>query len=103
MKTVGDYELLELIGTGSYGRVYTCARRDAGGSDAAEPQVMKLVNVACLSKHDAEGCLNEVRVLAKLAQAGCRYIIRYSTSFLDDEAASLCVVMEHAGGGTLAH
>jgi len=42
--------------------------------------------------------LNEVRILASINDP---YIVSYKQAFYDEKEKSLCIVMEHLGGGDI--
>ena len=103
---IRGYTLHGKIGQGSFGGVYCCSSSSSSSSSSspsspssATPLVMKVIDVSSFEPHERESCLTEVKVLAALALRECPYIVEYVTSFID--AASLCMVMEYAEGGTL--
>lgn len=53
-----DYEILEELGSGSYGKVYKVRNRITG-----EICVEKVVNLDGVDERDKEEALNEVRIL----------------------------------------
>ena len=91
---VQGYTLIQRIGQGTFGIVYTC--KDEHSNDTS---VMKLITVDDMSNEDQEACLTEVQVLAQMVKYECKYIIKYINSFVSDN--SLCLVMEYASGGNL--
>ena len=51
-----------------------------------------------LSEKEKENALNEVRILASIDHAS---ISSYNEAFVDDQSASLCIIMEYADDGDL--
>eukprot|EP00755_Sulcionema_specki_P008687 Sspe_Gene.41635::Locus_20151_Transcript_1_1_Confidence_1.000_Length_1070::g.41635::m.41635/K08857/NEK1_4_5; NIMA (never in mitosis gene a)-related kinase 1/4/5 len=97
-----EYTLIDKIGQGTFGRVYTAIRHEEGLSDAAAAGrvvVLKKIDIGFLPESQQELCLTEVRVLHLLSQLNCPFIIRYHESFLEQSA--LCLVMEYAEKGSL--
>eukprot|EP00662_Eupelagonemidae_sp_cell21_P045886 gene45886-22671_t len=85
------YERQRMIGQGSYGKVYLVRQRDTG-----ETLVMKVINLAGMSRPDRDQCLQEAETLQKLDHPN---ILRYVESFVSNRA--LHIVTEHCARGDL--
>ena len=57
---------------------------------------MKKVKLSTLNQKEKENALNEVRILASIKNP---HIISYKDAFLDENATTLCIIMEYAAGG----
>jgi len=53
-----------------------------------------------LNEKEKKNALNEVRLIASIRHPN---IIEYKESFIEDKSQTLCLVMEYADGGDLAH
>jgi len=60
---------------------------------------MKKVKLGMLKDKEKENALNEVRILASLAD---EFIVGYKDSFYEDETQTLNLVMEYASNGDLS-
>ena len=87
-----DFQVICEIGRGSYGGVYRVLSLVTNNEYAMKKINMKHVKL----KHQKEA-LKEVQILKKVRNP---YIIRYYTSFVEDEF--LYIIMELAEGGDLA-
>lgn len=90
------FSTVRQLGTGggsSGGRCYLM-RHEEGG----EMRVHKRIPVSHLSAADQEVAEREVNILAAFSHP---HIIRYDEAFV--RQGQLCIVMEHASGGDLAH
>lgn len=85
----GEYEKLELLGSGSYGKAWlvNCPRKN-------KQAVLKEIRLAALSDKELGQALVEVKVLAR-----CRHvnIISYCEAFVN--LGCLHIVMEFADSG----
>lgn len=82
---LGNYELGELLGRGSYARVYR-------SSDKA----VKVVQLACLTDREKASCKEEASLCLTLQHPN---IVRcFEVFHVDDQMA---MAMEYCGGGTL--
>ena len=88
-----DFEVIKTLGSGSFSCVYK-VRRISDGQEYA----LKRVKIHQLKPKEKENALNEVRILASINDPN---IIGYNEAFFDDASQSLCIIMEHAGGGDL--
>lgn len=84
-----QYEKVNLIGSGSFGKVWL-VRHNATGKRC----VIKEVSVANMTEKGRTQTLTEVEVLAR-----CRHInvVRYKETFLHN--GSICIAMSYAEGG----
>ena len=62
--------------------------------------VMKLIDLSKMTSKERTASLNEARVLSSLDHPN---VIKYHDSFLSRKTEHLCIVMEYAEGGDLAH
>ena len=90
---INNFDILEKIGVGAYGKVLKVKHKDTGRILA-----MKCVNVGHLGKQRQLEALNEVQVLKGLRHQN---IITYWGSFI--EGNKLCILMELATNGDLMH
>ena len=89
--TLSDFRFHELLGRGSFGKVYRVTRHADGRA-----YVMKQINVAEMSEREQRDAVNEVQVMAAMDHAN---LVRYFDSFID--AGLLNIVMEFCDGGDL--
>lgn len=82
---------LKELGKGSFSTVYLVKRL----TDSKE-YAMKVVKITKLSEKERQNALNEIRILASLADSN---IIGYKEAFFDEPNNSLCIIMEFADGG----
>lgn len=92
MSRITQFEVLEELGKGTYGRVYKVRRRSDGAI-----LVRKQVTIEGMSEEDKEETVNEARVMSKCDHFN---IIRYYESFIEDR--HLHIIMEYASGGDLS-
>lgn len=92
--SVRNYDLQQLIGEGSYGKVYKAQRK----SDK-QLVAIKIVNIQRMDKIGIQSALNEIRILHSVT---CENIVGYYEAFLDSTESHLWMVMEYVGGGDLA-
>jgi NIMA (never in mitosis gene a)-related kinase len=86
MSQLRGYQVIELLGQGTYGRVYKVLRK----SDQ-QVVVLKSVPFQGMSAQEQQETLNEVRVMAQVQHA---HVIQYLDSFLENGV--LNIVMEYA-------
>ncbi len=89
--TLNDFEFLGKLGSGSFGTVYLCKRRQDDRN-----YVLKTIPIADLPEKEQNEAINEVRLLASIESL---YVVRYYDSFV--EADTLHIVMEHCDRGDL--
>lgn len=93
MSRFDSYELVRVIGKGSFGTVHSCKRKSDGAN-----LVMKMVHMADLSVAETEASAQEVALLAQLHHP---HITRYYENFVNSNQV-LCIVMEYCTGGDLS-
>ena len=86
-----DFEILNLLGKGSFGVVYKVRRKRDKNI-----YVLKQIDISTLNSKHRSDAINEVEILSKLDSS---YIVKYFDSFL--EKNSLNIVMEFCEGGDL--
>jgi len=87
-----NYEIKDLVGQGTYGRVYRVIRK----RDGAE-LVMKRLSVQSMSEIEQADAENEAQLMSEVAHPT---FIQFHDAFLDDGCMN--IVMEYAPGGDLA-
>ena len=90
---MNNFKLLEIVGEGTYSKVYKSYRKSDGCIYA-----LKKVNILELNQKEKLNALNEIRILASLDND---YIINYKEAFFDVENTCLSIVMEYADSGDL--
>ncbi len=88
-----DFEILKLLGKGSFSEVFKVKRISDG-----QEYAMKKVKLYKLGKKEQENALNEIRILASVDH---KNVIGYKEAFFDEDSNMLCIVMENADGGDL--
>lgn len=87
------YRILELLGMGSYGRVYRALRKVDGTNVA-----IKEVDYSRMSEKEKKMLVNEVNILKKLK---CKYIVRYIDRFNDIYKKKMFIIMDYCPNGDL--
>jgi serine/threonine protein kinase len=90
--SLSQYETLEELGKGTYGRVFKVRRKSDGLYC-----VRKQVPIGGLSDESREETLNETHVMRKCDHFN---IIKYYDSFIEDN--NLNIIMEYCSGGDLS-
>lgn len=90
-----NYDLLKLIGSGTYGKVYKAVRKSDDKSVA-----VKIIDISYMDRAGIENVLNEVRILSSISNP---YIVEYYEAFIDNSETTFWMVMEYLGGGDLAN
>jgi serine/threonine protein kinase len=90
--SINDYDLLKMIGSGSYGTVYL-ARDKRDGQVYA---IKKMIKSEIIRLKQVEHVLSEKQILSNIRNP---FIVKYMESFQDNE--NLYVVMEYVEGGEL--
>ncbi|XP_069705761.1 serine/threonine-protein kinase Nek2 [Periplaneta americana] len=91
---VEDYEVLNIIGTGSFGTCYKVQKKSNG-----QLYVWKAVNYGGMSEDKKQLLVSEVNLLSELRHAN---IVQYYDRIIHKETATLYIVMEWCQGGDLA-
>lgn len=89
--SLSDFEIIKLVGKGSYGEVFRVVRKSDGKTYA-----MKKINIKSMKKNQITNTLNEVRILSSISHD---FIVSYKEAFIEDNF--MCIVMEFVGGGDL--
>ncbi|XP_060686892.1 serine/threonine-protein kinase Nek2 isoform X1 [Hemiscyllium ocellatum] len=89
-----DYELLESIGSGSYGRCQKIRRKSDG-----KVLVWKEMDYGSMSEAEKQMLVSEVNLLRELRHPN---IVRYYDRIIDRTNTTLYIVMEFCEGGDLA-
>jgi len=88
-----EFQVLSKLGEGAFSNVWKVKRISDG-----QEYAMKKVKMSSLSEKEKQNALNEVRILASIKNP---YVIGYKEAFFEDNASTLCIVMEYAGGGDI--
>lgn len=88
------YEVLDVLGQGSFGLVRLVKDKSRGGKTCA----MKLLDFSTMAKEAMEAAIKEVDMLSQLHHPN---IVAYYESFMND-SHQFCIVMEYCGGGDCA-
>ena len=91
--TLDDFQVVNIIGEGSYSKVFKVIRKLDGHIYA-----MKKVEMRQLKQKEKENALNEVRLIASFDDEN---IVSFKEVFLDESLQTLCIIMEFATGGDL--
>lgn len=95
MERVGDYQIVSVVGSGSFGKAVLVKDKDGC------KLIMKLINTRQMNKDDIEEARREIQVLAKLVDAP--FIVNYRNAFNSTYhgCPHLCIVMDFCEGGDL--
>ncbi|KAM6934584.1 serine/threonine-protein kinase Nek5 [Xenentodon cancila] len=89
---MNDYEVIQQIGEGSFGRAFLVRDKRGGG----DKQCVKQITLRKMSAKEREASKKEVTLLSKMKHPN---IVAFITSF--QERGSLFIVMEYCDGGDL--
>lgn len=89
-----SYEILENIGTGSFGTVSKIRRRDT-----QQIMVWKEINFGKMSEREKSQLVAEVNILRELRNP---FVVKYHDRIIEKSASRLYIVMEYCGGGDLS-
>jgi NIMA (never in mitosis gene a)-related kinase len=90
---VRNYEILSMLGEGTYSKVYKARRVN---SDLI--LALKQIEICNFEGKELENILNEIRILSCIRHQN---ILEYIESFIDFESKTLCIVTELADYGDL--
>lgn len=90
-KWLSKFEMGEMLGQGSFGKVYVVTRKSDGKKLA-----LKAIDLSRATAQVIEMAKNEVKSLSRLSHP---HVVAYQEHFFDGEV--LNIVMEYAGGGDL--
>lgn len=93
MSTLDQYEVLETLGTGSFGTVSKLRRK-------ADNRILvwKEINFGKMSEKEKTQLVSEVNILRELRNP---FIVRYHDRIVDKPRTRLYIIMEHCAGGDL--
>jgi NIMA (never in mitosis gene a)-related kinase len=92
-----DYQKLQLIGSGSFGRAYLVQVLPSARLAEKDKLVMKEIDLSRMDQRERQSAKVEVEVLRCLKHP---YIVRHWDHFLHDN--QLCIVMDYCEGGDLS-
>jgi NIMA (never in mitosis gene a)-related kinase 2 len=91
--TLDQYEVLETLGTGSFGTVSKIRRRGDG-----KLLVWKEINFGPMSEREKTQLVSEVNILRDLRNP---FVVKYHDRIVDKPRTRLYIIMEYCGGGDL--
>jgi serine/threonine protein kinase len=93
--TLDDFEVLEQIGSGSFGQVFKIKRK-------ADQKLLvwKVIHYGSMSSKERELLVSEVNIIKDLSHP---YIVRYYDRIIDRNKKNIHIVMEYCSGGDLSH
>ncbi len=91
--TLDQYDVLETLGTGSFGTVSKIRRRTDG-----KLLVWKEINFGPMSEREKTQLVAEVNILRELRNP---YVVKYHDRIVDKPRTRLYIIMEYCGGGDL--
>lgn len=96
-----DFERIEVIGQGSYGKVVLVRSKIDGPAESRKLYALKVINKMKLAKIDPElkSVKNEKVIMEKLSNLDCPYIVKMYNSFETDKNAYM--LLEYCPGGEL--
>lgn len=94
MSSKDSYEVLDTIGTGSFGTVQRIRRKDTG-----VVLVWKEICFGKMSEREKTQLVAEVNILREIRNP---FVVKYLDRIIDKNTSRLYIVMEHCGGGDLA-
>lgn len=89
-----QYEILSLIGNGTYSNVYKAIFKPDGKIVA-----VKIIDISEMDRDGIDSVLNEIRILSSISNP---HVVEYYEAFVDPKERHFWIVMEHLGGGDLA-
>lgn len=92
-KTLKDYNIKELLGIGSYGKVYRITKK----TDEKSSFVLKQISLFNLRDDEIKDVKNEAKLLSSI---NCKYIVKYYESWIEN--GCLNIVMEFCEKGDLS-
>lgn len=88
-----NYEVIQKIGTGSFGAVTKIRRKNDG-----KVLVWKEINYGIMSEKEKQQLVAEVNILRELRHAN---IVRYYDRVIDKQSSKIYIVMEYCEGGDM--
>jgi NIMA (never in mitosis gene a)-related kinase 1/4/5 len=80
---ITDFEILNRLGSGSFGTVYKVRRLVDGAL-----YVIKNVRIVELSRKEQSEAINEVQILSQLKSP---FVVRYYDSFIEADSLHICM------------
>lgn len=97
LKISNNYEIGELLGEGTYGKVYKALRQSDGKTIA-----LKITDVSGVEQWLIDGTMNEIRALEMLSGPNCHpNVVCYYNSFHDEADKKIYIEMEYIKGKTM--
>lgn len=97
-KIVGNYTLLETLGTGSFGKVFRCARR-SGGLGSGRGREYAIKRISSTSVPDSGMERNIANSLGTKLKS--KFLVKYYETISDTTSGDLYIVMELCAKGSL--
>jgi NIMA (never in mitosis gene a)-related kinase 2 len=94
MSSIDHYDVLETLGTGSFGTVSKLRRKTDG-----KLFVWKEINFGSMSEREKSQLVSEVNILRELRSP---FIVKYQDRIVDKPRTRLYIIMEYCGGGDLS-
>lgn len=92
-KTIRDYNIKELLGVGSYGKVFRVTKR----KDEKSSFVLKQISLFNMKSDEIKEVKNEAKILSSI---NSRYIVKYFESWIENTC--LNIIMEFCEKGDLS-
>lgn len=92
---IQDYQLVERIGKGSFGKVWKAVRKTDGKVVA-----LKMIDYSKMSRPEKQLIINEINILKKINND---HVVKYLDRVNDQEKHILHLIMEYCPGGDLEH
>ena len=98
-RNIRDYQIIDQLGKGSYGVVYTANKKSNMiiTTDDTQVYVLKQIPLLGLDKEQLDEANREASIMASL---NVPYLVKYLESFVENNR--LNIIMEYCDGGDLA-